>query len=207
MPFSSVLGFKRGLNGEFLVDVKEAKVIKAMFAMAVIGMTTAEIKKKLNDLGITTAYGNKWETTSTIKDMFTNEKYIGDALLQKTFTADFLTKQKKKNEGELPQYYVEDHHEAIVSKEVFDHVGKKLQSQTIRRASVPLSGKIFCGVCGERFGPRPWHAYKGSPHKETVWQCKKRTACGVPHIYDEQLGLLLDEVVRQVFKERVDLAE
>lgn len=207
MPFSSVLGFKRGLNGEFLVDDKEAKIVRAMFAMAVIEMTQAEIKKKLNGLGITTAYGNKWNTTSTIKDMLTNEKYIGDALLQKTFTADFLTKQKKKNEGELPQYYVEGHHEAIVSKEVFDFVGKKLQSQIIRRASVPFSGKIFCGVCGERFGPRPWHAYKDSLHKATVWQCKKRTACGTPHIYDEYLGLLLDGVMRQVFMERGDLVE
>lgn len=184
MPFSSVLGFKRGVNGEFLVDEKEAKIVKAMFAMAVIGMTQAEIKKKLNDLGITTAYGNKWNTTSTIKDMLTNEKYIGDALLQKTFTADFLTKQKKKNEGELPQYYVEGHHEAIISKEVFEYVGQKLQSQAIRRVSVPLSGKIFCGVCGERFGPRTWHATnpndKNFKYRTRVWQCKQLTACSAP---------------------------
>lgn len=207
MPFSSVMGFKRGLNGEFLVDEKEAKVVRAMFAMAVIGMTQAEIKKKLNDLGITTAYGNKWNTTSTIKDMLTNEKYIGDALLQKTYTADFLTKQKKKNEGELPQYYIEGHHEAIISKEVFDYVGKKLQNQTIRMASVPLSGKIFCGVCGQRFGPRPWHAYKDGHQKATVWQCRKRTACETPHIYDDHLRLLLNEIIRQVFRESINLVE
>lgn len=151
-------------------------------------MMQAEIKKKLNDLGITTAYGNKWNTTSTIMDMLTNEKYIGDALLQKTFTTDFLTKQKKKNEGELPQYYVEGHHEAIISKEVFEYVGQKLQSQTSRRVSVPLSGKIFCGVCGERFGPRTWHATnpndKNFKYRTRVWQCKQLTACSAPHIYD-----------------------
>ena len=211
MPFSSVLGFKRGLTGEFLVDEKEAKIVRAMFAMAVIGMTQAEIKKKLNDLGITTAYGNRWNTISTIKDMLTNEKYIGDALLQKTFTADFLTKQKKKNEGELPQYYVEGHHEAIVSKEVFEYVGQKLQSQTVRRASVPLSGKIFCGVCGERFGPRTWHATKPKDknykYRTRVWQCKQLTTCSAPHIYDDQLGAMLDETIRQVFRQRDNLIE
>lgn len=211
MPFSSVLGFKRGLNGEFLVDDKEAKIVRAMFAMAVIEMTQAEIKMKLNGLGITTAYGNKWNTTSTIKDMLTNEKYIGDALLQKTYTADFLTKQKKKNEDELPQYYVEGHHEAIVSKEVFDYVGKKLQNQTIRKASIPLSGKIFCGVCGQRFGPRTWHATnpkdKHYKYRARVWQCKQLTACEAPHIYDEQLGQILDEMIRQVFRQRAELIE
>lgn len=211
MPFSSALGFKRGLNGEFLVDEKEAKVVRAMFAMAVIGMTTAEIKKKLNDLGITTAYGNKWNTTSTIKDMLMNEKYIWDALLQKTFTADFLTKQKKKNEGELSQYYVEGHHEAIISKEVFNYVGKKLQNQAIRRVSVPLSGKIFCGVCGERFGPQTWHATnpndKNYKYRTRVWQCKQLTACSAPHIYDDQLGTMLDEAIRQILRQRTDLVE
>ena len=211
MPFSSVLGFKRGLNGEFLVDEKEARIVRAMFAMAVIGMTQAEICKKLNDLGITTARGNSWNTTSSVKDMLTNEKYIGDALLQKTYTADFLTKQKKKNEDELPQYYVEGHHEAIVSKEVFDYVGKKLQNQTIRKASIPLSGKIFCGVCGQRFGPRTWHATnpkdKHYKYRARVWQCKQLTACEAPHIYDEQLGQILDEMIRQVFRQRAELIE
>lgn len=209
MPFSSVLGFKRGLNGEFLVDEKEAKTIEAMFAMVVIDMTQGEIAKKLNDLGIPTARGNKWNTTSLVKDMLTNEKYIGDALLQKTLTVDYLTKQKKKNEGEFPQYYVEDHHEAIVSKEVFEYVGKNLQSQIIRRASVPLSGKIFCGVCGERFGPRTWHATnpddKNYKYRTRVWQCKQLTACSVSHIYDEQLGKMFEEAIRQVFSHRCDL--
>lgn len=211
MPFSSVLGFKRGLNGEFLVDEKEAKIVKAMFAMAVIGMTQAEICKKLNDLGITTARGNRWNTTSSVKDMLLNEKYIGDALLQKTFTADFLTKQKKKNEGELPQYYVESHHEAIISKEVFDYVGEKLKHQVVRDSRVPFSGKIFCGVCGNRFGPRTWHASnpkdKQYKYRARVWQCKQLTACEVPHVYDKQLSLMLDEAIQQVLSQRSDLIE
>ncbi|WP_259763197.1 recombinase family protein [Lactococcus lactis] len=186
MPFSSVLGFKRGVHGEFLVDQEQAKTVRAMFPMSVIGMTPAEIRDKLNELGITTAYGKKWNTTSTIKNMLTNEKYIGDALLQKTLTVDYLTKQKKKNEGELPQYYVEGHHEAIVFKEVFGYVGVRLKNQVVRGSKIPLTGKIFCGICGNRFGPRTWHATnskdKQYKYRARVWQCKRLTACEESHM-------------------------
>ncbi|WP_240664932.1 recombinase family protein [Lactococcus lactis] len=207
MPFSSVLGFKRGVHGEFLVDQEQAKTVRAMFAMSVIGMTPAEIRDKLNELGITTAYGKKWNTTSTIKNMLTNEKYIGDALLQKTLTVDYLTKQKKKNEGELPQYYVEGHHESIVSKEVFGYVGVRLKNQVVRGSKIPLTGKIFCGICGNRFGPRTWHA-TNSKDKQYKYRARKRlTACEVPHVYDKQLSLMLDEAIQQVLFQRSDLIE
>ena len=96
MPFSRCLGYDRGPNGEFVINQEQAKVVKAMFAMAVLGMTTAEIKKKLNEMKIPTASGNKWDVTSGIKNMLLNEKYVGDALLQKSFTVDYLS---KKNEG------------------------------------------------------------------------------------------------------------
>ncbi|ERK34949.1 hypothetical protein I131_13370 [Enterococcus faecium CRL1879] len=188
MPFSRCMGYDRGPNGEFVVNQEQAKVVKAMFAMAILGMTTAEIKKKLNDLGIPTAQGNKWDVTSGIKNILLNEKYVGDALLQKSFTVDYLSKKKKKNEGELPKYYVRDHHEAIVSREVFDYVGHHLPNQVVRRSNVPLSAKMFCEICGNYYGPRTWHAYKGSKERERVWQCQKRTACGTPHVYDELLG-------------------
>lgn len=109
VPFQRFMGNDIGPNGEFVVNVEQAKVVRAMFAMVVIGMPFGKIKKRLNQLVIKTPTGKEWGH-STVTSILKNEKYKGDALLQKTFTSDFLTKKKKKNEGELPQYYVENHH-------------------------------------------------------------------------------------------------
>lgn len=206
-PFSRFLGYDMGKNGEFVVNEEQAKVVRAMFAMAVLGMPYGRIQQRLNQLGILTATGKKFGY-STVTSILKNEKYKGDALLQKTFTADFLTKRKKKNEGELPQYYVEGHHDSLVSSEVFDYVNA--QDLTGRSTADAFARKIICDECGSFYGPRTWHTTnpKSISHRyrTRVWQCKHLTACGTPHIYDNHLQLLLNEVIRLLLKERNDLA-
>ena len=114
----------------------------------------------------------KWSQT-TVNSILRNEKYKGDALLQKKFTVDFLEKKMKVNEGEVPQYYVEGSHPAIVEPEEWEHVqaeltrrkafGKAYSSKNI------LSAKLVCEDCGGFFGSKVWHST--DKYRRIVWQC------------------------------------
>lgn len=93
---------------------------------------------------------------STVKSILSNEKYRGDALLQKTYTVDYLTKEKRKNEGEVKQYLVENSHEPIIAPEVFDRVQEKLKKHCTNRLKIrsncPFASRIICGDCGSFYG-------------------------------------------------------
>lgn len=101
--------------------------------------------------GILTLSGKTQWSVSTVKSILSNEKYKGDALLQKTYTADFLNKTVKKNEGALPQYYIENSHPAIISPETFDLVQGELRRRSAIRRQLnnnsPFAAKIICGEC------------------------------------------------------------
>ncbi|MBR1443938.1 MAG: recombinase family protein, partial [Firmicutes bacterium] len=108
--YSRVLGFDKGENGQIIVNQEEAETVKLIFKLFLEGMTPHTISMKLTEMGIKSPGGkDKWNQ-GTIRRMLSNEKYKGDALLQKAFTVDFLSKKQKKNEGEVPQYYVEGNH-------------------------------------------------------------------------------------------------
>ena len=105
-----------------------------------------------------------------------NEKYKGDALLQKVYTVDFLSKKKKVNEGEVPQYYVENNHDAIIEPAVFEAVQKQMavrQTGTNRQSSVGIfSSKIKCGDCGSWYGSKVWHS--NDKYRRIIWQCNHK---------------------------------
>lgn len=130
---------------------------------------------------------------STVRSILSNEKYKDDALLQKSYTVDFLTKKTKVNEGEIPQYYVEGNHEAILSSEVFELVQQELEHRKQsrgRHSGVHLfSGKIRCGQCGEWYGSKTWHS--NSQYRKTIWKCNHKFEgdqhCGTPHLTDEEI--------------------
>lgn len=110
---------------------------------------------------------------STIKSILTNEKYKGDALLQKGYTADFLTKKRKTNNGELPQYYIEDDHESIIDKETFDAVQVMTESRGINYSGINVfSNKIICADCGSSFGRKVWHS--NDKYRRVVYRCNKK---------------------------------
>ena len=132
------MGFEKGENGEIVVNQDEARTVRYIFQQALLGKTTYSIAKDLTQQGILSPSGkNQWNSV-TIKRMLRNEKYKGDALLQKTYTIDFLTKKKNINKGELPQYYVENNHEAIVDKETFDAVQAALDRKEKGKGSTTL---------------------------------------------------------------------
>ena len=113
VPFGRFLGYDRGENGELIINEEQAVLVRRIYNMFLTGQTPHTIAKTLTAEGIPTPGGKgNWGAT-TIKSILGNEKYKGDALLQKVFTVDFLSKKKKVNEGEVPQFYVEGSHEGI----------------------------------------------------------------------------------------------
>jgi hypothetical protein len=133
----------------------------------------------------------------------TNEKYKGDALLQKTFCVDFLTKKMKRNEGELPQYYVEQSHPAIVSSEVFDEVQQELKRRREARyvgRSGCFSSKIICGECGSYYGRKVWHS--NDKYRTVIWRCQHKydngEPCKTPHVTEDQIKAAFVEEINRL---------
>lgn len=119
------LGYDKDENGRLVVVESEAVIVRKIYELYLSGWGVRKIKKYLEENGIKTVTGKDVWSTSTIDRILSNEKYVGDVLMQKSFTEDFLTGKRKKNEGELAMYFIENDHEAIVGREVFDAVQKR----------------------------------------------------------------------------------
>lgn len=120
------MGYTKNEDRDLVIVPEEAEVVKLIFRFYLEGYSTGKIAKHLEEQGIKTATGqDKWHST-VIDKMLRNEKYMGDALLQKIYTVDFMTKKKVKNTGLVPQYYVENDHKAIIPKELFYRVQEEM---------------------------------------------------------------------------------
>ena len=176
------LGYTKGENKRLVVVPEEAEIIKRIYREYLEGASMLKIARGLEADGILNGAGRERWHTSNINQILRNEKYIGDALLQKTYTVDFLTKKRVKNNGIVPQYYVENNHEPIIPREIFMQV----QEELIRRRIVHTSpnGKkrtfssnhcfsqmIICGNCGEVFRRVHWN---NRGKKSIVWRCVSR---------------------------------
>lgn len=173
------LGYTKDAEGTLIIDSEQAEVVKRIYREYLEGSSMDKIATGLEADGILTGAGKPRWHTSTINKILRNEKYIGDALLQKTYTTDFLTKTRIKNNGTVPQYYVENNHPAIIPKDLYMLV----QEELVRRRVVHTSsnGKkrsfscnhcfaqiVFCGECGELFRRIHWNN-RGC--KSIVWRC------------------------------------
>ena len=176
------LGYTKDENGKLVIDPKQAEVVKRIYREYLEGHSMKKICQHLEADGVLTGAGKTKWYDSTINKILRNEKYMGDALLQKTYTTDFLTKKRVKNTGIVPQYYVEDDHEAIIPKELFMQV----QAELVRRRNVhsSKSGKkrcfsgnncfsqiVCCGECGELYRRIHWN---NRGKKSIVWRCISR---------------------------------
>ena len=193
VPFGRFLGYDRGEHGELIVNEKEAETVREIYRLFLSGLTPHGIGKELTSRGIPTPGGKvKW-TASTVKSILTNEKYKGDALLQKTFTPDYLTKKTKKNDGQIPQYYVENSHPAIVTPEMYDAVQAEMerrQATKTRYSGVDiLASKIICGECGSFYSPKVWHST--DQYRRVIYQCghkyKGEHRCSTPNLTAETI--------------------
>ena len=189
LPYKQFLGYERGPDGLPQIVESEAETIRLIYKLFLEGKTPTTIARHLESKRILSPGGKvKWQH-GTIVSILTNEKYKGDAILQKTFCADFLTKKIKRNEGELPQYYVSGSHQAIIPAEVFDEV--QLEMKRRREANYTarehcFSGRIICGDCGAPFIEKVWHST--SQYKRRIWQCSRKfkndERCKTPHLYE-----------------------
>lgn len=193
IPYGQFLGYRKGADGLPEIVPEEAEIVRTIYRMFVEGKTTNAIAKHLTQQGIPTPAGKETWMRQTVESILQNEKYKGAALLQKKFTVDFLQKKMKVNEGEVPQYYVEHSHEAIIPPEEWEKVQLELarRRNSTRRThcNSPFAAKLVCGDCGEYFGSKVWHST--SKYRRTIWQCnakfKGAERCRTPHLYEEDL--------------------
>lgn len=209
MPYKHFLGYEKGPDGQPKIVESEAKIVRLIYRMFLEGKTAAYIARTLTSENVPTpSKRTTWHTT-TVVSILTNEKYMGDAVLQKTFTVDFLNKKIKVNEGEVPQYYVEDSHPAIVSKEVYDLVQLEFERRKGVHKSTAgcFSGKVICGDCGGYYGSKVWHS--NSKYKMKILQCNNRfkRKCTTPHLTDEILQKAFIEVFNRTINNRDEIIE
>lgn len=214
MPYKRFLGYDRGENGEPVVNEEQAETVRLIYRLYLDGKSEAQIARQLMQRGILSPGGKEKWTTTTIRSILTNEKYKGDALLQKTFCTDFLTKKIKVNEGEVPQYYVKNSHPAIVSEEVFELA----QSERSRRqesgmrisSESAFAGKLYCGACGSVYGSKVWNS--NNQYRRVIWRCNSKydkrrgaTYCTTPHLTDEQIQRAFVQMMGELTAERTEV--
>lgn len=180
------LGYTKDENGHLIIDEEQAVVVRRIFREYLQGASLKNIADGLMADGIPTATGNmKWRSDG-IRKILTNEKYMGDALLQKTYTVDVLTKKRVANNGIVPQYYVENNYEAIIPRQLFMQVQEELQrrahlrtengkTKRVYSSKYALSSIIYCGKCGDLFRIVAWKARGASYNK---WKCASRIEKG-----------------------------
>lgn len=177
------IGYDKGENGNLIINEEQAKIVRRIFQDFLQGETPESIARSLKEEGVPGWNGKvNWYPT-TIQRMLQNEKYIGDALLQKTYTVDFLTKKRSENKGQVDQYYIEGNHEAIIDKEEWELVQLEVERRNqfkqdnhinfyiIQCEQNPFTCKVFCKECGGLFGRKNWTTSRG---KRPVWQCNNR---------------------------------
>ena len=189
---SKFLGYTKDKNGNLVIVPEEAELVRRIFRLFLEGNSSYKIKRILEADGILTVTGKTvWQAT-VIDKMLSNEKYMGDALMQKTYTVDFLTKKKVINKSIVPQYYIEDNHKAIIPKELYQRVqeekarrgaiyrpaSKKVDAPSIKgkySAKYVLSDIMVCAECGQPYRRQVWSKYG---MKKAVWRCDNRLKHG-----------------------------
>lgn len=183
------------INGEMVIVPKQAEVVQHIFADILAGKSTNTIAQELNKRGVPTKKGGKW-AGSTISGIISNEKYIGDALFQKTFIDENFNKHK--NNGEYEQYYCKGHHEPIVSQEIFEKANAVIKQHGLEKGNsgdtkkynnrYGFSGKIKCGECGSSFKRRIHYKPSG---KYIAWCCgthiEDKNSCSMKYITDDDI--------------------
>ncbi|WP_340162544.1 recombinase family protein [Ruminiclostridium sufflavum] len=221
------LGYTKDKDGNLVIVPEEAVIVKRIFREYLEGKSIIQIAKGLESDKIKTVTGLEYWHPGTIDKMLSNEKFCGDACMQKTYTIDFLTKKKVKNKGYAPQYYIEDNHEAIIPKELFHQV----QVEKARRASLNksaitrkankskkekskysskyvLTELLVCSECGHAYRRQTWSKYG---QKTAVWRCEDRLKSGTssrcknsPTLKEEQLHDAIMKAINKVVENSGD---
>lgn len=214
------LGYTKDTEDNLVIDPEQAEIVRRIYREYLQGMSMDKIAAGLETNGILIGAGKvKWHT-STINKILRNEKYIGDALLQKTYTTGFLTKKRIKNNGTVPQYYVEGNHETIIPKDIFLLVQEELVCRRVVHTSD--NGKrhcysckhcfaqiVFCGECGEFYRRVHWNK-RGC--KSIVWRCCSRLeatnhACHNRTVNETLLEQVVIDAINRVLCQKDDFMQ
>ena len=195
-----------GYGPGFEIEDDGAAIVRRIFKYALQGYSSTKIARLLEENGIPTPRNGTCWHESTVMSILRNEKYKGDALSQKQFIGDFLTKKRIKNRGQLPQYYVTGGHKPIIPPELFNYVQELLDMCNrlkIRRSRCTLmSNKLICGKCGASYGPKPIHSNDKYAH--VIWQCrnrfKKGVCCRNIHFHERDIPMLWSAVIAEILK-------
>lgn len=203
MAYSHFLGYRKGADGRPEIVEEEAIIIREIYDLFLSGKTINEIALFLTEMDIPTPAGKAKWSVSTVRSILSNEKYKGEALLQKTFTVDYLTKEVRKNNGEVAQYLVQNSHEAIIEPEVFDKVQELLAEYSKRRAKVrtkhPFAGKIICCDCGGFYGHKVWRL-RSTGERYNVWYCNHKydgdEPCDSPRLRETEIKAAFEKMLQ-----------
>ena len=208
LPYKRFLGYEKGKDDLPEIVEEEAKIVRQIYSLFLEGTTIRNITQYLTAQGISTPGGKKEWSVSTVKSILSNEKYKGDALLQKTYTVDFLSKTIKKNGGEVQYYYIENSHPAIIDPETFDLVQNEIKKRRPNRRQLnnnsPFAAKLICGECGGYYGSKVWHS--NSKYRNQIWQCNRKYAdgkfCETPYIREDELKPAFIKAVNQILGDK-----
>lgn len=202
MNLPLLYGYRRE-KGRIVIDEREAEIVRFIFRSCLNGMGKGRITEALREQGVPCRLGGEWQT-ETVGGILKNEKYTGDALLQKTYIENHLTKRKCFNRGELPQYYAESTHPAIIDHEMYEKVQvliaerrEKTNVQKDVTARYPFSGLIVCGCCGA-------HYHRRTNPTRITWQCVTYLRRGKKHCAAKQIP---EETLRSLTREALGVPE
>ena len=204
MGYSAFLGYDK----DFKINEEQAQVVKLIYKLFLGGRSFYAITKELEKRGIKSPSGKDRWYISTVRSILTNEKYRGDALIQKEYTADFLDKTRRKNTGEIPQYYVEEHHEAIIPPNLFDFVQTEIKARENggKHSGVSIfANKIKCGCCGGWYGAKVWHST--DKYRRVIYRCNRKYAhkgkpCSTRHLTEEEIKQIFVKALNSLVEVR-----
>ena len=221
--YKYLLGYKKGSDGKPKIVPEEAEIVRMIYNLFLDGYSMRNIKTVLESNGFLTATGKKTWNESLISSILKNEKYVGDALLQKTYTLDCITHKVVRNHGERPMYLVTDHHAPIIDRDTYNRVQQELARRSSKRkisdktiteqgkysSKYALSELLICGNCGTPYRRTTWSA-RGK--KQIVWRCISRLEHGKkycpdsPTIKEDQLQKAIIHAINNYYCCRNDIA-
>ena len=226
MPYKRFMGYRRGEDGIPKIVEAEAKIVRGIFRRFLEGATSTMIAKELNEadvpcpacksrlgeneIGAEKADRKKarW-SASTVESILTNEKYKGDAILQKTYCTDYIQKTFVENDGsEIPKYYAQNSHPAIISSEVFDLAQMEMEWRKSLHGSYSgkscFASRVVCGDCGAFYGSKVWHSTDA--YRRVIWRCNGKYTgekkCTTPYITQAELEKAFVGVMQRVIREK-----
>ena len=226
MPYKRFMGYRRGDDGVPEIVEAEAQIVRGIFRRFLEGATSTMIVKELNEDDVPCPARKslldegeieaekadrkkaRW-SASTVESILTNEKYKGNAILQKTYCADYIQKTFVENDGsEIPKYYAQNSHPAIVSSEEFDLTQMEMEWRKSLNGSYSgkscFASRVVCGDCGAFYGSKVWHSTDA--YRRVIWRCNGKYTgqkkCTTPYVTQEELEKAFVSVMQRVLREK-----